>query len=122
EKNEFSRWLTLPVLIKLQAKIKKNYAKYTAVSNIQKIVTQTYNEKSIKLRETLADEQLSMKKEMWQAQRNHIEHLKTRLLKPFYLDSIRIRKYTSKNQHMNLNKDHYFMLINQLEQLHIALR
>lgn len=121
-KNEFSRWLTLPVLINLQAKIKKNYAKYVVVTNKQKIVTQTYNEMSIKLKETLADEQLNRKKEMWEAQRNHIEHLKSKLLKPFYLDSIRLRTYTSKNQHMNLNKDDYFMLINQLEQLHIALR
>lgn len=119
-KGEFAKWLILPVVVGQQSSFKKKYAKYMELISRQKEVVSIYNDTSKKVESILNDEQLKHKKETWELQRKHIDHLNHKLAEPIQLFSDVL--YYGEQSKDVYNKEDILNITNQLERLHQSIK
>jgi|GEM_PF-4689304 len=122
EKNEFNRWIILPVLLNLETKLKKSYLKFNELSEAQKIIINQYNDYTSEMRTVLDHHELNDKKDLWKAQRHHVNTLRLNLSKPFELASIQKDSIIQLDKDAIITKEKILVLANQLERLHQAYK
>lgn len=120
DKSDFTKWLILPVVIGQQAAYKRKHTKYTELLTRQKELVAIYNDTANKIESILNDEQLIIKKEIWELQTNHIANLNTRLSQHVQLCTEVLK--IEKQPNGMYSKEEILNVTNQLERLHQAIK